>query len=91
MEIELLEIRDFLASHHPFDQLSESALSELPGKLQVRYYRRDSAIPDSGSLESFLYIVRTGAVELCNEGELLARLGEGDMLGYRASSLETAS
>ncbi|MES9869028.1 MAG: putative nucleotidyltransferase substrate binding domain-containing protein [Sedimenticola sp.] len=87
MEIELLEIRDFLASHHPFDQLSESALSELPEKIQIRYYRRDSSIPDNGTLDSFLYIVRTGAVELSGDEELIARLGEGDLLGYRASSM----
>ncbi|MEJ1355503.1 MAG: putative nucleotidyltransferase substrate binding domain-containing protein [Candidatus Sedimenticola sp. (ex Thyasira tokunagai)] len=91
MEIELLEIRDFLAPHHPFDQLSEETLSELPEELQVRYYRRDSAIPDGGGLENFLYIVRTGAVELCDDGELLARLGEGDIFGYRASRMGISS
>ncbi|MEJ1297671.1 MAG: putative nucleotidyltransferase substrate binding domain-containing protein [Candidatus Sedimenticola sp. (ex Thyasira tokunagai)] len=91
MEIELLEMRDFLAPHHPFDQLSEETLSELPEELQVRYYRRDSAIPDGGSLDNSLYIVRTGAVELCDDGELLARLGEGDIFGYRASRMGISS
>ena len=86
MDIELLEIRDFLAAHHPFDQLPGTALSELPGMLQVRYFRRDSEVSDAGNLENQLYIIRTGAVEVFNaDNELLARLGEGDVFGYRAS------
>jgi CBS domain-containing protein len=86
MDIELLEIRDFLAAHHPFDQLTSELLTDLPGKIQVRYFRRDTEIPDTGHLENHLYVIRSGAVELrgTNE-ELLARLGEGDVLGYRVN------
>lgn len=92
MDIELLEIRDFLASHHPFDQVPNDVLSELPAKLEVRYFRRDTPIPDTGSLADHLYIIRTGAIELRGPGdELLARLGEGDLFGYRASQQEEVS
>ncbi len=90
MEIELLEIRDFLAAHHPFDQLPDPILDLLPEKLEVRYFRRETAIPDTGSVNNYLYIVRSGAVELLDqEEELLARLSEGDMFGYRASHRKT--
>ena len=86
MDIELIEIRDFVAAHHPFDQLPEAVLSELPERLEVRYFRRESSIPNSGSPDNHLYIVRSGAVELHGTSdELLARLGEGDVFGYRAS------
>lgn len=88
MEIELLEIRDFLAAHHPFDQLPDEVLSTIPGKLQVRYFRRGASIPESGNLKSFLYIIRTGAIELNDDEELLARLAEGDVFGYRSSAWE---
>lgn len=89
MDIELLEIRDFLAAHHPFDQITMEDLSLLPGMLQVRYFRRDAKIPDSGSLNNKLYLVRSGAVEIHGEDdELMARLGEGDVFGYRTSHLE---
>ncbi|OQX31704.1 MAG: signal transduction protein [Candidatus Sedimenticola endophacoides] len=92
MDIELMEIRDFLADHHPFDQLTEKALSELPAKLQIRYFRRDAAVPDTGRLPDHLYLIRTGAVELRGaDGELLARLGEGDLFGYRASHIDEHS
>jgi CBS domain-containing protein len=89
MEVELLEIRDFLAVHHPFDQLSRESLSAIPELIEIRYFRRTSAIPESGSLNDHLYLVRTGAVEIRNaDDEVLARLGEGDLFGYRASSME---
>ena len=92
MEVELLEIRDFLASHHPFDQLPDAALSELPPKLEVRYFRRESPVPHTGSLWDNLFIIRTGAIELRGPNdELLARLGEGDLFGYRASQQEEDS
>ena len=86
MDIELLEIRDFLSGHHPFDQLPEDALAELPGMLQVRYFRRDTKVSNTENLSTYLCVIRSGAVELYStEEELLARLGEGDMFGYRAS------
>ncbi|KAA3629600.1 MAG: cyclic nucleotide-binding/CBS domain-containing protein [Proteobacteria bacterium] len=92
MEVELLEIRDFLASHHPFDQLPDAALSELPPKLEVRYFRRESPVPDTGSLWNNLSIIRTGAIELRSpDDELLAHLGEGDLFGYRVSQQEEDS
>ena len=82
----LPEIRSFLAHNHPFEQLSEKALSELPEKLQIRYFRRGSEIPDTGTLFDHLYLIRTGKVELNTpDGELQTRLGEGDMFGYRSS------
>lgn len=89
MDVELLEIRDFLAAHHPFDQVPETTLSELPAKLEVRYFRRGSPVPDEGTLLDHLYIIRTGAIELRGANdELLARLGEGDVFGYRTSQQE---
>ncbi len=86
MDIELLEIKDFLSSHHPFDQLPEETLSELPSMLQVRYFRRDTKVSNADNLGTFLCVIRSGAVELYStDEELLARLGEGDVFGYRAS------
>ncbi len=89
MEVELLEIRDFLASHHPFDQLPEDALKGVLGDIEIRYLRRASDIKNGDGLSDYLFLIRTGAVELQNQdGELLARLAEGDMFGYRASQRE---
>jgi CBS domain-containing protein len=86
MEAELLEIRDFLAAHHPFDQLQDEQLSALPGKLEIRYERRGADVAKIDNAEQFLYMIRTGAVEVRGaDDKLLARLGEGDYFGHRAS------
>jgi CBS domain-containing protein len=79
MEIELIEIRDFLAQRHPFDALSEERLKQLPESLQIRYLRRGSAFPPADADGDYLYIVRSGAIELRDEkGKLYAKLAEGD-------------
>ncbi len=79
MEIELIEIRDFLAHRHPFDALPEERLNQLPETLQIRYMRRGSAFPPVDSNGDYLYIVRSGAIELRDgKGKLHGKLAEGD-------------
>ncbi len=85
MDVELLEIRDFLAAHHPFDQLPDGALSNMVGKIEIRYFKRGNPVLEPGQAIDHLHILRSGAVEVTrSDGELLARLGEGDLFGYRA-------
>ena len=85
MQVELLEIRDFLAAHHPFDQLPAEALSRLVQGIEIRYFRRTSELLARGQEIAHLHVVRSGAVEVTSpQGELLARLGEGDLFGFRA-------
>ncbi len=80
MDVELLEIRDFLASHHPFDLLPTGVLDRLPKKLSVRYFRRGLEFPPKDADQAYLYILRRGAVELRNPGgDLLSKLAEGDL------------
>ncbi|HEY5789560.1 MAG TPA: cyclic nucleotide-binding protein, partial [Gammaproteobacteria bacterium] len=62
MEVELLEIRDFLAAHHPFDQLPDQTLATLAGKITIRYFRRDEVLLEPGAEAEGLYMVRSGAV-----------------------------
>ena len=80
MEIELVEIRDFIAQHHPFELLTEEQLNSLTEKLEVRYIRRGKNFPPKDSKVSCLYIMRTGAVELRDvDNNLIGKLGEGDI------------
>lgn len=80
MEIELIEIKDFIALHPPFDVLDENALNNLPQKLTIRYFRKGSIFPDLTIKEKNLYIIRTGAIELRNQYEqLIDKLSEGDI------------
>lgn len=85
MDIELIEIRDFLASHHPFDLLPEEVLNTLPEKLDSRYFRSGTVILEVDDPSHHLHILRTGAVETHTpEGALLARLTTGETYGIRA-------
>ncbi|WP_296899248.1 CBS domain-containing protein, partial [Thiohalocapsa sp.] len=80
MDVELIEIRDFLASHAPFDRLPDATLDSLPKRLSVRYVRRGSAFPPEDDPEPCLYILRRGAAEMRDEdGNLAGKLAEGDL------------
>ncbi|MBF0620363.1 MAG: cyclic nucleotide-binding/CBS domain-containing protein [Magnetococcales bacterium] len=82
MDIELVEILDFLTSCPPFDILPESIQHTLPAKISIRYARRGTHILERGDTLEFLQIIRTGAVEIFKQdGQLLVRLGEGDIFG----------
>lgn len=79
MEIELIEIRDFLASHPPFHHLPDEVLDRLPKQLSIRYFRHGTRFPPAKEA-ACLYLIRRGAVELRNHtGDLMSKLGEGDM------------
>jgi CBS domain-containing protein len=83
MDIELVEIRDFLASHPPFDHLPADALDKLPKELSIRYFRRGSEFPPRDTDQAYLYLIRQGAIELRDaDGELVSKLGEGDMCTF---------
>jgi CBS domain-containing protein len=80
MDVELIEIRDFLAGHAPFDRLPEETLETLPKRLQVRYLRRGSTFPPADADQPYLYILRRGAVEMRDtDGNLVSKLAEGDI------------
>ena len=46
MEVELLEIRDFICQYAPFDQLPEEAILEIVRSIEISYYRADTSIVD---------------------------------------------
>lgn len=83
MDVELVEVRDFLARCAPFDELPGAVLDRLPAKLTQRYRRRGSVIIGVGETNDTLHIIRSGAVEICDpEGTLLDTRDEGDCFGY---------
>lgn len=82
MDVELAEIRDFLAQHAPFDMLPGEALARLPRRCMLRYARRGSVVLDVGDRGDGLYVVRSGAVEVHDEtGDLVDRAGTGEAFG----------
>ncbi|MBF0383284.1 MAG: cyclic nucleotide-binding/CBS domain-containing protein [Magnetococcales bacterium] len=85
MDIELLEIRDFLADHPPFDLLPKQVLEQTVATLEISYYRKGEEIIKPGDHCTHWYVVRSGAVEITSAKDtIVARQGEGEIFGHRA-------
>jgi CBS domain-containing protein len=81
-DVELAEVRAFLASHAPFEDLPADVLDGLPGRLAIRYFRRGSRILALGASNDSLYVIRSGAADIRDaHGVLVDRAGEGGSLG----------
>ncbi|UUM32698.1 DUF294 nucleotidyltransferase-like domain-containing protein [Vibrio japonicus] len=82
MEAELLEIKNFLAQHPPFDELEEDVLNFVTRHVEISYFRQDTPIIHFGDEIHDLYMVRSGVVEVYRrKGELYNRLDEGAVFG----------
>lgn len=82
MQIELIEIRDHLSRHAPFDDLPDDVLDETASQVQVRYFKAGSTILEADGPIHDLHYIRSGAVEIfLRTGKLFNRLGEGDIFG----------
>ena len=80
MDIELSEISRFIKSIPPFDSLPQLALARLIRELSINYVRKGKTLPPDSIIEPRLYIVRKGALSCStSNGELISRLGEGDL------------
>ena len=80
MEIELVEIRDFIAQYHPFELLEEELLNGLTENVEIRYIRRGKCFPPKGNTQHYVYIIRTGAIELRDtENQMINKIAEGDI------------
>ena len=80
MEIELIEIRDFIMAHPPFDVLDKTSLNEITNALTIKYMRRGSLFSELNETNKYLYIIRTGAIEFRDkDNQLSDKLAEGDI------------
>lgn len=81
MDVELAEVRDFLASFAPFDALPDDVLDALPRRCTLRYARRGTEVLRAGEMNDRLFVVRSGAVDITDDGQFLDRLGTGGTFG----------
>jgi CBS domain-containing protein len=85
MEVEQLEIRDYLAKCPPLTELSTDCLNEVAQGLEIQYARRGTDVLKSGEVNQYSFLIRSGAVEVfLPNGELYGRFGEGEWVGYRS-------
>ncbi|NOU48999.1 cyclic nucleotide-binding/CBS domain-containing protein [Pseudoalteromonas sp. JBTF-M23] len=84
MEVEHQEIANFLEAYPPFCDLPVKWLNKLASHVEVSYYRENSEIFEYGQQITFLYVIRSGAVELFRRsGELYHRISTGGIFGHR--------
>lgn len=82
MQVEQLEILDFLRAHRPFDELPEEVLQRTAATIDVRYYKAGERIVEFGEVAEYWHLVRSGAVEVFRRnGTLYNRLTEGGYFG----------
>lgn len=80
---ELADIVSFLRKAPPFGQLDDKPLASLARSIAIKYYRKGETVLECGAVNDFLYVVRSGAVELRLAGEeLTARLESGSCFAY---------
>lgn len=82
MDVELLEIQDFISQQAPFDQLPEAALIDVVRSVEISYYRAGVSIIDFKDDINELYMIRSGVVEIYRRnGNLYNRLDQGKIFG----------
>lgn len=92
MDSELVEIRDFLAEHAPYDTLPRPVLEHLLPQLQVRYFRRGSVLLAVGQHTDVMYVLRSGAIDIRDrDGELVERSESGTSFAMSPLLQETPS
>ncbi|MFV8380956.1 DUF294 nucleotidyltransferase-like domain-containing protein [Corynebacterium hindlerae] len=83
MTVELEEIQNFLSSFAPFSELDEATLASLPARMEMTYARRGDVIFNAGEKNHYMYVIRSGAIDVLDaDGVLLDRREAGRSFGY---------
>ena len=81
------EIARFLARYPPFRELEAGRVEELAAKIRLETYPADAIIlRQTADPSPGLFVIRRGAVDLIDEGQLVDRLGEGEVFGFSVLS-----
>jgi CBS domain-containing protein len=79
---EVVEVRDFLAAHAPFDELPQAELSRVVGEIRIEYFRRGTPFIARGADNHHLFVLRSGAADVRDQdGELVERCDAGGTFG----------
>lgn len=86
-----MQAEAFLARFPPFDALDPSELSEVAGASRLETYAAGTTIlQQGGEPAGALYVVRSGAVELLDDGNAIDLLEEGEVFGHPSLVAEIA-
>jgi len=82
MQAELIDIRNHLVQHSPFNDMPEELVNQLTASIEISYVRAGTQILETGQPSTHMYYLRSGAVEIFRRsGELYNRIGEGEIFG----------
>jgi CBS domain-containing protein len=74
---------DLLREHAPFAELDDAELDALvAASRSVAFDDGEIVLEEGGAPADALYVVRTGAIELVRDGEVLDVLGPGESFGF---------
>ena len=77
------DIAEFLSAHDPFAALGPEELERLAENVEIEYFEAGATIFRQGEgPPDAMWVVRTGAVELRDDGRVLDLLGEGEPFGH---------
>ena len=77
------EFADFLSGQPPFDALDADDLARLVARVEVEYFATGAVVvAEDAQRLTHLWVVRTGALEVLDRGQVVDLLGPGDMFGH---------
>ncbi len=78
-----MDIPSFLSLHPPFDELDEEQLAHVVRNTLIQFFPAGTVLlRQFGEPSGFLYVVRTGAVEVVDGTQVIDFLGEGEVFGH---------
>lgn len=78
-----MDIPSFLRAHPPFDELDEDALATVVRATSIEFFPAAQPILRQGGEPSrFLYVVRTGSVEVLDGDQIVDLHQEGEVFGF---------
>ena len=77
-----MDVAAFLRQHPPFDGLDDEHLAIVARSALIEFFPAGSAILEQhGQPAAYLYVIRSGAVEILEEGRLVDLASEGEVFG----------
>jgi CBS domain-containing protein len=78
-----MDIPSFLRMYPPFDDLDDERLADVVRHAHIEFFPEGTVIlQEFGEPARFLYVVRRGAVEVLEAGEVVDLEGEGEVFGF---------
>jgi CBS domain-containing protein len=77
-----VDVRSFLAERPPFSALGEDELDRVVASVEIEHFPPGAVILEqAGAPATHLYILRKGAIQIVDEGEVIDEVGDGEVFG----------